>query len=29
MYPPMRYTGGLSYTEKFNSALNFFLPREK
>jgi len=29
MYPPMRYTGGLSYAEKFNSALNFFLPREK
>ncbi len=29
MYPPMRYTGGLSYTEKFNSALNFFLPKEK
>jgi len=28
-YPPMRYTGGLSYAEKFDSALNFFLPKEK
>ncbi len=25
----MRYTGGLSYAEKFNSALNFLLPKEK
>jgi hypothetical protein len=24
-----RYTGGLSYAEKFNSALNFFMPKEK
>ncbi len=24
-----RYTSGLSYAEKFNSALNFFLPKEK
>jgi len=29
MYLPMRYTGGLSYAEKFDSALNFFLPKEK
>jgi hypothetical protein len=29
MYPPMRYTGGLSYAEKFDSALNFFIPKEK
>jgi hypothetical protein len=29
MYPPMRNTGGLSYAEKFDSALNFFLPKEK
>jgi len=28
-YPPMRYTGGLSYPEKFDSALNFFLPKKK
>ena len=28
-YPPMRYTGGLSYAEKFDSALNFFIPKEK
>jgi hypothetical protein len=25
MYPPMRYTGGLSYAEKFENTLNFFL----
>jgi predicted metal-dependent hydrolase len=24
MYPPMRYTGGLSYAEKFDSILHFF-----
>jgi len=24
-----RYTGGLSYTEKFDGILNFFLPKEK
>ena len=24
MYPPMRYTGGLSYAEKFDSVLYFF-----
>ncbi len=30
MYPPMRYgTPSMSYTEKFNRALNFFLPKEK
>jgi hypothetical protein len=29
MYPPMRYTGGLSYAEKFNSILHFFMPKEK
>ncbi len=29
MYPPMRYTGGLSYAEKFNSILHFFIPKEK
>jgi len=30
MYPPMRYgTPSLSYAEKFDSALNFFLPKEK
>ena len=29
MYPPMRYTGGLSYTEKFDSILHFFIPKEK
>ncbi len=29
MYPPMRYTGGLSYAEKFNSILYFFIPKEK
>jgi len=29
-YPPMRYsTPSLSYAEKFNSALNFFMPKEK
>jgi hypothetical protein len=25
MYPPMRYTGGLSYAEKFDSILHFFI----
>jgi hypothetical protein len=25
----MRYTGGLSYAEKFDSILNFFIPKEK
>ena len=29
MYPPMRYTGGLSYAEKFENPLNFFLTKEK
>ncbi len=30
MYPPMRYgTPSMSYAAKFNSALNFFLPKEK
>jgi len=29
MHPPMRYTGGLSYAEKFENTLNFFLPKEK
>jgi hypothetical protein len=29
MYPPMRYTGGLSYAEKFENTLNFFLTKEK
>jgi len=30
MYPPMRYsTPSLSYAAKFNSALNFFMPKEK
>jgi hypothetical protein len=30
MYPQMRYgTPSMSYTEKFNSALNFFLPKKK
>ncbi len=29
MYPPMRYTGGLSYAEKFDSVLHFFIPKEK
>jgi uncharacterized protein YlbG (UPF0298 family) len=24
-----RYTGGLSYAEKFNSVLHFFIPKEK
>ena len=24
MYPPIRYTGGLSYAEKFDSVLHFF-----
>jgi hypothetical protein len=28
-YPPMRYTGGLSYAEKFDSILHFFIPKEK
>ena len=28
-YPPMRYTGGLSYAEKFENTLNFFLTKEK
>ncbi len=29
-YPPMRYgMPNLSYTDKFNSILNFFLPKEK
>jgi hypothetical protein len=27
MYPPMRYSGGLSYAEKFDNIL--FLPKEK
>jgi hypothetical protein len=27
MYPPMRYTGGLSYAEKFESNLYFFIPK--
>jgi hypothetical protein len=25
----MRYTGGLSYAEKFENALYFFIPKEK
>ncbi len=29
MYPPMRYTGGLFYAEKFNSILHFLIPKEK
>jgi len=30
MYPPTRYgTPSLSYAEKFDSALNFFIPKEK
>ena len=30
MYPPTRYgTPSLSYAEKFDSALNFFLQKEK
>ena len=29
MYPPMRYGGGLSYAEKFDSILHFFIPKEK
>jgi hypothetical protein len=29
MYLPMRYTGGLSYAEKFENTLNFFLPKKK
>jgi hypothetical protein len=29
MYPPMRYSGGLSYAEKFDSVLHFFIPKEK
>jgi hypothetical protein len=28
-YPPMRYGGGLSYAEKFDSILHFFIPKEK
>ncbi len=24
MYPPMRYTGGLSYAAKFDSILHFY-----
>jgi hypothetical protein len=28
MYPPMRYTGGLSYAEKFDNILHFY-PKEK
>jgi hypothetical protein len=30
MYPPMRYgVPSLSYADKFNSTLNFFIPKEK
>ena len=29
MYPPMRYTGGLTYAAKFDSILHFFIPKEK
>jgi hypothetical protein len=30
MYPPMRYsTPSMSYADKFDSALNFFIPKEK
>jgi hypothetical protein len=29
MYPPMRYGGGSSYAAKFDSILNFFIPKEK
>ncbi len=29
MYPQMRYTGGLSYAEKFDSVLHFFMSKEK
>jgi hypothetical protein len=30
MYPPMRYgVPSLSYAEKFNSILHFFIPKEK
>jgi hypothetical protein len=29
MHPPMRYTGGLTYAEKFDSILHFFIPKEK
>ena len=28
-YPPMRCGGGLSYAEKFDSILHFFIPKEK
>jgi hypothetical protein len=28
MYPPMRYTGGLSYAEKFDSILHFYAKGE-
>jgi len=28
MYPPMRYTGGLSYTEKFHNILHFYIKGE-
>jgi hypothetical protein len=29
MHPPMRYTGGLTYAEKFYGVLHFFIPKEK
>ncbi len=29
MYPPMRYSGGLSYAEKFENTLYFLIPKEK
>ena len=29
MHPPMRYTGGLTYAEKFDDILHFFMPKEK
>jgi predicted metal-dependent hydrolase len=28
MYPPMRYTGGLSYAEKFDNILHFYTKGE-
>jgi hypothetical protein len=28
MYPPMRYSGGLSYAEKFDSILHFYTKGE-
>jgi hypothetical protein len=28
MYPPMRYSGGLSYAEKFDNVLHFYTKGE-